>query len=840
MRGVVLPGSDQNENTFSWWNASDKSSYIYGLELSNIYIPPELENDVVKIHVFMAKRTTQNQLVLGQGILFHNQTESSPRDDGFSTHGFDLMVEGNGNLATHITNEFMYKFWRDVDTVTGINKKFVMYDHYPSSYAGVVEHKYHLRMIYDTKYNEDILESDPNPPSDIGEKAAARFQGVLKYIDNLATPTLQQDPVPDNYPEVERRYLTTFWAWKQNVYQNFSEQELVLIGSTETLPIAPYYSIGSMYGGDCCPTDYAFRLINKESYIPTDQGLPEYSKRFLYFFPSICKNFAAFRNREDADDGDSDNHYYPYDTGSDWGWPFLREDIDAEVNKYNYDSSYSRVREPVHFTPFNYRRKLITKFPLRIILSEKSNEEESTDSWRTFLPNNYYDLPGNKGEIVNIATYGDEIIINTTRSLFKTIGSKQLKLQEVTTYIGSGEIFSMAPQEQVLPGNGYAGCSSKYSCQKTKQGYIYCNQDRGLIFQYDGKLKEISALGNKKWFEDNLPSKLKKIMLDKASEDGTPTVDFDFDNPIATVGLVTGLDIKYDRLVVTKIDYSIADGITYGGVVTDSFPGAVPQGLYYLASSDEAIAGRFVYWNGFTITKDNIRLTNTDYFVDESWTMTFSLGKNMWRTWHSYVPKFMFNNDNKSFYATVDIDTYMTQGIFSGNAKDKYGIYFDQATKNEFYVEFVINIEHDYTTGQPLPIEVNKLYDAFEWITEVYNSDRHNEYEKSFTSLLIYNENQSTDIITLSADNLKEISGSWRFNDFRDLVLDYATRAVKEDKGIPTSEKVISGATSAQKYWYEQYYLTGKYVVIRFIYNNIDQNEIYLHKFGCKLQRNYM
>ena len=52
------------------------------------------------------------------------------------------------------------------------------------------------------------------------------------------------------------------------------------------------------------------------------------------------------------------------------------------------------------------------KFPHRIHYSEQSFQEELTDNYRIFLSNNYKDIEGETGEIVNIFRYFNSLYIH--------------------------------------------------------------------------------------------------------------------------------------------------------------------------------------------------------------------------------------------------------------------------------------------------------------------------------------------------------------------------------------------------------------------------------------------
>ena len=196
------------------------------------------------------------------------------------------------------------------------------------------------------------------------------------------------------------------------------------------------------------------------------------------------------------------------------------------------------------------------KFPHRIYYSEQSFQEEKTDNYRTFLPNNYRDIEGETGEITNIFRFYNNLYIHTEEALWMLPRNYQERVtDQVVSFIGTGSYFEIPPQKIIDDDNGSsAGTRHKWSGIKTPAGYFFVCENQRKVYQFDGKqLKPISSQGLETWFEKNLEVKFDKEYLELKGIEYPSR-----DNPVNILG--TGFHTTYDsikeRILFTKKDYS--------------------------------------------------------------------------------------------------------------------------------------------------------------------------------------------------------------------------------------------------------------------------------------------
>jgi uncharacterized delta-60 repeat protein len=110
-----------------------------------------------------------------------------------------------------------------------------------------------------------------------------------------------------------------------------------------------------------------------------------------------------------------------------------------------------------------------------------------------------------------------------------------------------------------------------------------------------------------------------------------PTVDTD--NHFNGIGLHGVYDSKFDRVIISKFDY-------------------IPQSsnIKYDEATKDFYVERVV--NGVTF-KDVVSLSDTNYFCNKSWTLSFNMNTKSWVSFHSYIPNF-YIAENNFFYSGIN------------------------------------------------------------------------------------------------------------------------------------------------------------------------------------------
>lgn len=386
---------------------------------------------------------------------------------------------------------------------------------------------------------------------------------------------------------------------------------------------------------------------------------------------------------------------------------------------YGYNKDFSKIPDdaPNFSLPVtqNYCSSCLDEYPYRIYYSEQSFQEEVSDNYRIIKPNSYRDLPGAFGSITDLFVEKDKLYCRTPKGLFFIPTSPQtLTTNEDNIYVGTGDKLSIPPARLASPDYGYGGSSYRWTKVSTEFGTAFVDDRSNKIFLLSDKLNELSAKGLSNFFAENLTLFLDIKMLE------TLGISYPIKSPISYngIGFLLTYDPKFRRLIVHKTDYEPLYPLEDVSATTDYQPNII----YYDAESQ-----RFSIFNVDSFI--NVDLNNTDYFRNRSFTISYSFEYDVWVSFHSYLPDYIFN-DNYNFYST------QSNSIFKHNV-GYYQQYY--GTKADHIIEVIFNEAPAQTkvfTG------VNYVSDVQEYIP---TSDQYrNVLDTTFDRLIAYNTVQST------------------------------------------------------------------------------------------------
>ena len=459
-------------------------------------------------------------------------------------------------------------------------------------------------------------------------------------------------------------------------------------------------------------------------------------------------------------------------------------------------------------------------FPLRRWYSEQSFQEEKTDNYRVFLPNNYSDMEGHHGEITNMYRFGRNLYVHTKEGLWNQPANVQERVtNEIVSFIGTGDFLGIKPEPVVDDNIGSAGSQHKWATIKTKNGVIFLNEIEGTIFLHGQGIKAISIQGIRNFSKENLRPHLVNQMYNRFS------VRFKhFNNPAnpSGVGYLGAYDSRFERVLVTKKDYLI-----------------LPEKLEELkiVSTKIGFGNEFVYAlddGNFYVGNELIKLTNKEYFEDKSFTLSYSFHTGYWVSFHSYLPNYYLYTQN-NVYSFDD----MVGGFWKHNIHNLFHNYY--GTQKPFLVDIVSydNPLQDkifsYLILQTQASKFDELLGQFVDVRMV-----------TFNKLLAWNSRQATMLFDVKPKSDEEGAESWledqveqsqttilasrserdwSINDFRDYVVDYKKPMFRSDwnsiKDQYPIDKVLNlDAVSVDKDWSEMEYLRDKFLVIRLIFDN--------------------
>ncbi len=333
-----------------------------------------------------------------------------------------------------------------------------------------------------------------------------------------------------------------------------------------------------------------------------------------------------------------------YDNRAGDFWPHVSTDIPDdwvqesyvsinEDNTYYYNVTFSKQNRENVFThlPIDWTPDVCnTYFPFRAIYSdsESNNPEEGVNNWLIYRPLSYFDFPQNYGKLVSLDGIQNQVVL--ARFENKTLLYNQLLTIDTSNpkaaYVGNSQLFASAPPIDFAETDlGFVGSQNKMLL-KIPQGQVTIDAKRGQVFLVQGtQVKDLSAFGSgmNRWFTDHLAFEILKYF---------PEVDTD--NHFTGVGLHGVFDSKYDRVIITKLDYIPKSN----NIIYDA-----QDRKFYIV--EELVTGQPI--------RTEVYLTDEDYFCNKSWSVSYNFNTSSWISFHTYLPNF-YIAENNFFYSGLN------------------------------------------------------------------------------------------------------------------------------------------------------------------------------------------
>lgn len=530
-------------------------------------------------------------------------------------------------------------------------------------------------------------------------------------------------------------------------------------------------------------------------------------------------------------------------------------ELNKDFKRRNKEKVFYSLGIEYDFTNFNTE-----VFPHRIHYSEQSFQEELTDNYRIFLPNNYRDIDGETGEITNIFKIQNNLFVHTKEALWQLPKNYQERItNQIVSFIGTGDYFSVPPQRIVDDESGNsAGNTHKWGAKKTQHGYFFVCEKQNCIYLFNGQqLKPITDNGIKNSIYYKIPISVNDSLLPglRYNNDDNPS------NPLGT-GFICTYDSKKERIIFTKRDFVFADSIVKTkdfhvlydngfALVFENYNAKIEE-MKILGYNFEGIVNkRMKFYNPYQNKEEFVDGTVVENYkkYERSWTLSYSLNSNTWISWHSYLPNVYIETSQNFFSFRSEFS-----GIWKHNVFGKYQTFYGKLCP--FTLEYVSKSD-------------NGLDKIWEDITLITESKKYDFVNKEFIDVrnvffnkgIFYNSRQCSgqlNILTKTADAnylRSQVDNSllynifadrrertWNINNLLDFRTDYNKPIFKSDdvslkNEYPCDKVVNTDAVSFQKDWSELESFRDKYLVIRFIFDTFaDIKLIVNYSFESQLQ----
>jgi len=352
-------------------------------------------------------------------------------------------------------------------------------------------------------------------------------------------------------------------------------------------------------------------------------------------------------------------------------------------NSYYYNKTFSKQNKenffshlPPDFSPGKYTNV----YPFRAIFSEPRTDSANPslrNNWLIFKPASKFDFPQNYGKLISLdGIEKKQVLARFENSTFLYNAMLTAPSSVAQIYLGQ-TLFNqqVPPLDYADTDVGYMGCQHKLLL-KTEFGHITTDSKRGQVFLINGQQAE-----------DLTREYVSKFFTEFFDFEIIKHFDVDIDNAFNGIGITGVYDTKYDRLILTKLDYKpIVSNISYEN-------------------------GIFVYNN------QQIELTDPTYFCNYSFSISYSFSTKSWVSFHSYLPA-SYIPDANFFYSVQDGEVWRHNTAISkfNNFYGEIAPYVIEYPYSYFPLDQIIQSFSDYTKALKYTdwdefIETNDYFD---------------------------------------------------------------------------------------------------------------------------------
>lgn len=327
----------------------------------------------------------------------------------------------------------------------------------------------------------------------------------------------------------------------------------------------------------------------------------------------------------------------------------------VQDNTYYYNVTYSKQNKENLFThlPVDWEEKLcLTSFPFRAIYSEPDNGR--VNGWLVYRPVSFFDFPQSYGDLTSLDGIQNKAILARFENkslLYNTLLTINTSNPQAA-YVGNSSLFTGAPPIDFAETDlGYVGSQHKFLL-KIPQGQITVDAKRGQIFLIaENRAQDLSALGFglTRFLTDHLPFEILRYFP-----------EINIDNNFSTIGLHGVYDSKYDRVIISKLDYTpLTNDVKWDSITNEFYIELVYPQEYNncyisgIASQNLTITTTTTTTLSPLVIRKRIYLTDNTYFCNKSWTLSYNMNTQSWISFHSYIPNWYIAQNN-FFYSGLN------------------------------------------------------------------------------------------------------------------------------------------------------------------------------------------
>lgn len=528
---------------------------------------------------------------------------------------------------------------------------------FPNQYGQIYSYE-----TIDTGYQELLDSSSTTATVFGGDTFISRFA----YKTKLPFFTDSRVGAPDDsdvfYDEIGNIAYPKYWHSARSILKDYT-----INNTGETTP--PYMSNIISYKAHNfdCPNSQTLAPNQLPASNPNRTFYDGYFYMFAYGIPNFyCESSynldlrQAFNSKE--------GEFWPHvTTGIPDDWVQETFVPIAQDNSYYYNVTFSKQNKENFFShlPIDWDKPCYTFYPFRAIYSEPQNidADNRINNWLIYKALSYYDFPQNYGKLISLDGIQNKAVL--ARFDNKTLLYNNLLTIDTSNpqaaYVGNPVMFKQGPPIDFAETDlGYVGSQNKMLL-KIPQGQVTVDAKRGQVFLITGtQAVDLSAFGSglNRFFTDHLAFEIIRHFPD------VPT-----DNHFNGIGLHGVYDSKYDRVIITKLDYvPKRNDIKYDAVTNEFYietivnqqPTTTTSTTTGAPLSTTTTTTVVIPLTSTTTTtmrpiieRQVVNLSDEDYFCNRGWTLSFNFNTKSWVSFHSYLPNW-YIGENNFFYSGLN------------------------------------------------------------------------------------------------------------------------------------------------------------------------------------------
>jgi len=474
-----------------------------GVRFENIVVPEGLEDKVLGYKIFYAKRDDSNKTILDTATAHPTTTFQQGGNSEIRTYNFYTPVDTQP-FTSNVQSLYPFNLLRTKKPISSISHLKVVGQLFnevgfgeltpgntkikTTRIAGIQPNSSFIRPVTAASYidfnEQDTLVS-------LGSFSPSNFR-----MDRTESRILFQTSSSSFTPGVIE--LVNLLTPKANVYNSFESQILVDTGYYKALDTN--MDSGEIYNGDNFVSEFRYKntFARNGEYLVQINTTVLTSEDNIYLRSTGDKLWQKHTNtdvRLGAPRWTVEREFiYSYQDGDRTGIEAIDNYID-----YNPDYSAQAIIKPA----FTYNTDTAqTVFNTRII-----RNVDSPLTFRIFRPDDYIDLTSNRGELVKLTNYNNVLIPHLKRALVRTKGQEELQVNDIRAFLGSGDIFSVKPDEIIYTEEGFGGIQNIHHSISTDFGYFFIDKQARKVYRLDNNgINEISNNGMYNYFYNSIPS----------------------------------------------------------------------------------------------------------------------------------------------------------------------------------------------------------------------------------------------------------------------------------------------------------------------------------------------